>query len=95
MAGVFDDGDYAIARCLTQTAPVSVGEVVEVDHPDLGVIVKQVSAIEAGRVRLRGTGTLSTDTVHLGTVTRSRLVSRLLWRISPTGVSRIAHSDIP
>lgn len=58
------------------------GDVVLVDHPDFGRIVKQVSTVgKHGGIYLRGTSRHSTSAKKLGQVTSDQVVGILVTRL--------------
>lgn len=95
MVPALNDGDYAVARRLRSGQVPAVGDIVEVDHPDLGPLVKRVEALRAEAVRLRGLGASSLEPGQLGWVPRGRVRARLLWRLSRAGLSRIRPYEDP
>lgn len=91
MAPALADGDYAVAVPVGSADDIVPGDVVEVDHPNYGPIVKRIEAIDAGYVRLCGDTVRSAGSDQIGRIPRSRLVARLVWRIAPTGIFRIGN----
>ena len=92
MAPLLRDGDYVAARTFGPTRRPSDGDIVLVDHPRLGLIVKRVCETATdGRYRLEGLAPESTDSVALGWMPRDCLIARARWRIGPAGVSRLAR----
>ena len=78
MSPALENGDFAIAKHLTREAHLSIGEIVLVDHPDLGLIVKYVMALSPSGVRLIGAASSSIDPYATGTIARDRVLSRLV-----------------
>lgn len=89
MAPALEDGDYAVAKRLRAGQDIAVGDIVEIDHPDFGPIVKRVKEIQPRDVRVQGQATHSVEADRIGPVARARITARLVWRISPKGLSRI------
>ena len=89
MSPALENGDFAIAKRLTREAHLSIGEIVLVDHPDLGLIVKYVMALSPSGVRLIGAASSSIDPYATGTIARDRVLSRLVWRIKPIHIHRL------
>ena len=89
MSPALENGDFAIAKHLTREAHLSIGEIVLVDHPDLGLIVKYVMALSPSGVRLIGAASSSIDPYATGTIARDRVLSRLVWRIKPIHIHRL------
>ena len=89
MTPAFENGDFAIAQCLPREANLYIGDIVQVDHPDLGLIVKYIMTISPGGVRLIGAALSSIDPHATGKIPRERVISRLMWRIKPVRVHRL------
>ena len=98
MAPTLQDGDIVIAlnSRFRLSGPVT-GDVVIVDHPHLGFIVKRVSGVnvQTGAVSLAGDGGLSTDSESIGYVTADRVLGRAIIRIPRTGYLRWLGRTIP
>lgn len=78
MAPVLPDGAYALFR---QARSCECGDVVLVDHPQFGLIVKIVSGFTSdGRVGLAGIASLSTSPARLGMVTTASVKGKLVAR---------------
>ena len=92
MAPALEDGDYAVAQRLRPGRDIAVGDVVEIRHPDFGPIVKRVKELRFGDLRVEGQARSSLDSDQIGWIPRSRVTARLLWRVSPKGLSRISES---
>lgn len=70
-------GDFALfLRC----RDYQVGDIVLVDHPSLGLIVKQIRTLAGDRVTLEGTGAFSTSSAKMGAVPLAAIRGKLLWR---------------
>ena len=89
MAPALEDGDYAVAKRLRPGQDIMVGDVVEIRHPDFGPIVKRVRELRSGDLRVQGQARSSVDSDQVGWIARSRVTARLIWRVSPKGLSRI------
>ncbi|MEL6528353.1 MAG: S24/S26 family peptidase [Pseudomonadota bacterium] len=73
------DGSFALFR---RRKAVKRGDVILVDHPEFGLIVKRVHVVSrSGLFHLEGTGKLSTDRSRLGGVERDRIKGKLLFKI--------------
>jgi len=73
------------------------GDVVLVDHPEFGVVVKKIAAVsKRGRYALEGTSQYSTSARRLGSVDPDRvqgtMVMRLRW---PRWLPRIRPPEEP
>lgn len=90
MRPALEEGDFVVARRLPRGANIAVGDIVEIDHPDFGLIVKRVMETRPGCVLVQGLTTLSLEAGQIGPIARSRIKGRLVWRISPKGLSHIA-----
>lgn len=92
MAPTLSDGDYVLALSHKVCAqPPAVGSVIVVRHPDLGVLVKRVVAVEGGRIAIDGDNPTSLDRSGLGSIKASQVLGRALLRIPKKGLpQRIA-----
>ncbi len=97
MTPLLDDGDYAVVRLgQSHRPPLQAGDVVLVDHPAYGAIVKCIGPPGPdGRVPLYGLSPESTSAEALGTVPPDRIRGRVRWRISPGGIARVRRPDLP
>ena len=75
MEPMLTDGSVALfRRPLFRACQAERGDIVLVDHPDFGVIVKRVRSVGAdGAVALEGTSPASTPASMLGSVNSERL----------------------
>ena len=89
MSPVFENGDFAVAQNLSGEATLFIGDIVQVDHPDLGLIVKYIATVSPSGVRLIGAASSSIDPHATGKISRERVLSRLVWRIKPAGIDRL------
>ena len=89
MTPALEDGDYAVARILRGGQALAVGDIVEVDHPDFGRMVKRVKEARPDCIWLDGLAMRSVDSDQIGPTPRKRVLARLVWRISPQGLSRV------
>ncbi len=89
MTPVFENGDFAIGQCLPGEANLYPGDIVQVDHPDLGLIVKYIATVSPSGVRLIGAASSSIDSHATGVIARERVISRLVWRIKPARIDRL------
>ena len=89
MAPVLQDGDFAISTKNIRREQIFVGDVLEIIHDEFGPIVKEVVDLSDGAVLIRGVSSVSAEIHQLGWVDVSRVMSRLVWRISGDGLARI------
>ena len=89
MAPVLQDGDFAISTKNIRREQIFVGDVLEIIHDEFGPIVKEVVDLRDGAVLIGGVSSVSTEIQQLGWVDVSRVVSRVVWRISGDGLARI------
>ena len=89
MTPAFENGDFAIAQCLPREANLYIGDIVQVDHPDLGLIVKYIATVSPSGVRLIGAASSSIEPHVTGKIARERVLSRLVWRIRPARVDSL------
>ena len=87
MAPTLDDGDIilGVPQRLRLFRP-RAGEIVLVNHPRLGLLVKRISSnLPDGRVTLAGDNILSTGTLDLGPVEEGHVLARAILRIPRRG----------
>ena len=89
MAPLLQDGDFAISTKNIRREQIFVGDVLEIIHDEFGPIVKEVADLRDSTVLIRGVSSVSTEIHQLGWVDVSRVMSRLVWRISGDGLARI------
>ncbi|MEM9174774.1 MAG: nickel-type superoxide dismutase maturation protease [Myxococcota bacterium] len=88
MAPALEDGDFVLVG---PNATLSPGHVVLVRHPRFGVIVKRLHAQASdGRYAIAGDNAASTASQSLGPIEPSAILGVARWRISRTGVARLA-----
>lgn len=79
MAPALFDGDILIT---IKPRVVHAGLIYIINHPELGQIIKRVTAIDSrGRAALRGDNPASTPAALMGTVEMTRLERRVLFAI--------------
>lgn len=93
MEPVLRHGDYAVARDVVSKRMPAPEDVVLVDHPGLGRIVKAVAdRLHNGRFRLRGLSAATTPADDIGPVDADRVVAHVVWRIGAEGrVERVSR----
>lgn len=80
MAPRIPAGSYALFR---RRPSYAVGDIVLVQHPRFGRIVKQAKTASEGRYALQGLAPESTSSEALGTVALSDILGRLVWLSKP------------
>ncbi|MEL6212607.1 MAG: S24/S26 family peptidase [Pseudomonadota bacterium] len=91
MAPALNDGDFVIAEAGVSVGALSDGDIVVVDHPRFGAIVKAIGPVDgSGRRRLYGVSDRSTPADALGYVEPGGRVARARWRVGRRGIARIA-----
>ncbi|MEM9501376.1 MAG: S24/S26 family peptidase [Pseudomonadota bacterium] len=79
MEPMLPHGSFALFR---SRKAVERGDVVLVDHPEFGTIVKRIYTVSRhGRCHLEGTGRFSTSRRELGSVERARIKGVLLAKL--------------
>lgn len=74
-----NEGSLALFR---RCKAVARGDIVLVEHPQFGTIVKKVSAVgRRGNIHLRGTSRHSTSARELGSVPRSAVAGVMLFKL--------------
>jgi|GEM_PF-3936665 hypothetical protein len=91
MDTIIKDGDFALTKLLNSRDQLNIGDVLQVDHPSLGMIVKYVKKIKKEEVLLSGTSVISTEPMTIGWIHRSKIISRLFVKISGNSISSIKH----
>ena len=92
MEVIISDGDYALTKLLTSRDKLNIGDVLQVDHPNLGMIIKYVKEIKQERILLSGTSVVSVEPTTIGWIHRSIVISRLFIKISGNRVSSIKRN---
>ena len=89
MVPVLQDGDFAISSKNISRDQINIGDVLEIIHDQFGPIIKEVVDLRDDAVLIGGVSSISTGTQLLGWVDMSKVISRLIWRISGDGLARI------
>lgn len=92
MAPTLAHGDFVIGWRPSRRRPVQVGDVVVVQHPYYGRMIKRVSACRGdGTLSLKGDNAATVASIDMGAIRRDQVLSRARLRISPNGfgVSRL------
>jgi len=89
MANAVNDGDFVVGIGLNQFLNIKIGDVIAIEHPELGSILKRVINYNDGFVWVKGDAQVSISTEHIGKVSRTKIIAKLLWRISPHGMKSI------
>ena len=92
MAPTLAHGDFVIGWRPSRRRPVRVGDVVVVQHPYYGRMIKRVSACRGdGTLSLKGDNAATVASIDMGAIRRDQVLSRAQLRISPDGfgVSRL------
>ena len=86
MAPTLADGDYVIGRRLSRRRPLRPGDIVVIDHPRYGRMVKRVATVDPdGSLTLKGDNAATVASVDIGRV-QPKDVRNLVWfRVSPAG----------
>lgn len=80
MSPYVHDGDYVVSHTLWRN--LHEGDVVVVQHPELGVVVKRVLRSIRGGVFLQGdNATVSTSTERMGLISYNEVLGRVCYRI--------------
>ena len=61
-----EDGDYVIAKRLGPADVITIGDIVEIDHPSLGPIIKMIKSARFGNVQFQGLSVRSTEPDQIG-----------------------------
>ena len=93
MEAIIKDGDYALTKLLSSHDQLNIGDVLQVDHPNFGMIVKYVKKIKKEEILLSGTSVVSTEPMTIGWIHRSKVISRLFIKISGNSVSSIKRCN--
>lgn len=62
---------------------IQPGDIVLVDHPEFGRIIKQARTVSAAEIWLEGTGLNSVSTDAMGAVSLASVRGRLVWSSRP------------
>lgn len=86
MSPCLENGDYIVVK----KKPISLGDVVLIEHSSLGLIVKRIHTKNAdGRFLVAGDNPASTSSEKIGLVASRSILGTARLRISPRGVSCI------
>lgn len=80
----YREGDFVlIAKIPFLLNRLAIDDVVAFNHPEYGLMIKKVIAIEPGQDELFVVGTHehSIDSRHFGSIRRSDLVGKVIWHI--------------
>jgi hypothetical protein len=89
MESIISDGDYAVTKLLNPQEKLNIGDVLQVEHPSLGTIVKCVKNMKDEKILLSGTSLVSSEPTTIGWIHKSKVVSRLFLKITTNGISSI------
>ena len=89
MEAIISDGDYAVTKLLNPQEKLNIGDVLQVEHPSLGMIVKYVKKMKDEEILLSGTSIVSSEPMSIGWVHKSKVISRLFLKITSNGISSI------
>ncbi len=78
MSPALNDGDYIVTIKPRRLRP---GFIYVVNHSDLGRIIKRLERIEGGRYYFAGDNPSSTPSAVIGSVTRARIIGRMIFRV--------------
>ncbi|MBN3561392.1 S24/S26 family peptidase [Aliamphritea spongicola] len=89
MLPAFADGDYVLCIKPLPFMPLKKGDVVVIQHPRLGCIIKRVANLSASHdMWLSGDSPHSTSSEVMGWQPRQTLIGRVAWHIArPSPVS--------
>ncbi len=93
MAPTVQDGDYVVGRRPSRRRPLRIGDIVVLEHPYYGRMVKRVRSLDAagGTVEVRGDNAASVAGIDIGPVPQAQILQRAWLCISPRGVRRLRH----
>ena len=84
MAPTLRDGDFVLALRQRSASRLVPGDIVLVNHPSLGVLVKRLQRIDAaGQLELAGDGLSSSSSEAMGKVPSAAVLGRAWLRIAP------------
>ncbi|TXR54583.1 hypothetical protein FME95_08620 [Reinekea thalattae] len=82
MYPVFQPDDYVVI-CRRLFTPYQTGDIVVVQHPSLGLIIKRIVSIDPQQqISLAGENPASTSSQAIGLINKKQLVGRVIWRIA-------------
>lgn len=88
MAPTLKDGDFVTARPFDNK--ISVGDVVVIEHPKLGKIIKRVTSFnEKGQFKVSGDSPSSTSSEKIGPIESSQISQIICYRVNPYSLSRV------
>lgn len=86
MSPTLQNGDYVITKKPRQ---LQVGLIYVINHSDLGRIVKRLGDTKYDRCYFIGDNPTSTPSAIIGAVEKSRVIGKVTWIISKSGLKRV------
>jgi nickel-type superoxide dismutase maturation protease len=87
MSPLFTDGDYLLSIS-TKLAKLNLGNVVIINHPAYGYIVKEISRKVEKGFFVQGTHPMSTDSQSIGLITPTMIHGKVILKISSKNLMR-------
>lgn len=85
------DGDFVIARTLTARtrSRLREGQIVRVEHPNFGALIKRLSRIDTRTCQLDSDGQIGSESSSLGELSIDTITHRGWFAITRAGVRRL------
>ena len=88
MAPTLEDGDFVTGRPFDNK--ISVGDVVVIEHPKLGKIIKRVASFnEKGQFKVSGDSPTSISSEEIGAIESSQISQIICYRVNPYSLCRV------
>lgn len=80
---MYEDGDYVLVASPRLAGGIGAGDVVVFNHPDYGIMIKQVERIAPGgdAIYVVGAHDHSVDSRQFGAISRQAVIGKVIWHI--------------
>jgi len=88
LAPEYREGDFVIiAKIPFLLNRLKEDDVIAFRHPDYGVMIKRIAALDSGQgqIFVLGTHEHSVDSRHFGTIRQSDLLGKVIWHLRQPG----------
>jgi hypothetical protein len=82
MSPLLKNNDYVLTKKIENIDKLYLGEIVEISHPNLGIIIKKIIDIKEDKILVSGLSKTSIEPYSIGWVNRVYLKSRLIIGIT-------------
>jgi signal peptidase I len=82
MSPLLRNGDFILMKKINSNDKFYLGQIVELNHPNLGKIVKEIIKIKKNKVLVSGRSKLSIEPFSTGWLDKSCILSKLFFGIT-------------